>query len=193
MRRVQKPRQKIDGIRLLVDEETAVGPREHRLHELVWRHLSLEVAPIPNLPRELAEPTRHRPAAAGRPEFPTRQKVIANRRHSHHRLQHHVDVIRRAKVVEPHRAGEIICTVEPAAPVSFHVRLRHVIGGEGRVEDVSNVVEGSIDNLVHASGRQYTLPLSRFMKTWWDASRLWVYAWVLGPRPWKYLPQTRQA
>ena len=45
----------------------------------------------------------------------------------------------------------------------------------------------------YPSGRQYTLAESRFMKTWCVASRLCVYACVLGPRPWKYLPHTRHA
>eukprot|EP00982_Pelagococcus_subviridis_P000776 6500-Pelagococcus_subviridis.AAC.2 len=153
VQRVEKPRHEVDRVGLLVHEKPPPRRRQHRLHELVRRHLTFEVPRVPNLPRELAEALneqalvvarRRRRAAAAAAAFvpPPRgpQEEIPHRLDAHERLQHDVDVIRRLQIVQPDRAGEVVRPVQAAAPHLLRLRLLDLRGRERRIEDVPDVV-----------------------------------------------------
>ena len=84
---------------------------------------------------------------------------------------------------------------EPSKPRRhcFATLVRRASSGVKRGASAARTSSSDASSISYPSGRQYALPSSSRRNTWCDASSACVYACVLGPRPWKYLPHTRHA
>ena len=84
---------------------------------------------------------------------------------------------------------------EPSKPRRhcFATLVRRASSGVKRGASAARTSSSDASSISYPSGRQYARPSSSRRKTWCDASSACVYACVLGPRPWKYLPHTRHA
>ena len=84
---------------------------------------------------------------------------------------------------------------EPSRPRRhcFATLVFFASSGVNRGASAARTSSSDASSISYPSGRQYALPSSSRRNTWCDASSACVYACVLGPRPWKYLPHTRHA
>lgn len=56
VQRVHQPRQEVHSVALRCELEPLLAAQHDRLQELVWRHVGLEVARIPQFPDQLTKP-----------------------------------------------------------------------------------------------------------------------------------------
>lgn len=99
---------------MLSDAKATLRRVADRLQQLVRRHVRLEVARVPHLAHQLAKALHQRRAAEVRGRahrvaigivFRT-QKVVAQRRDAHQRLDAHVDRVVHLDVVEANQTGK---------------------------------------------------------------------------------------
>jgi len=144
---VQEPPEELDRVPLLGDAEPAAARVADLLEELVRADLGLELARVPQLAREHAEPAHELRRALRRGER-VENEVVAQGRDVQEEVQGRVHEAVVLHVVEADEAGEVRALGEVERGREGRVDALEELRGEARVQERLDVGERRVVDLV---------------------------------------------